>query len=83
MSPRQPYPRFERDVTPGSLVYRVHGGIGGVVARIDREYHGSRPIFRTKIEGESHGVFGALREAKGYIAHVVADRKLMEKGGIR
>ena len=86
MSPRQPYPRFQRCPSgqPGSMIYCVHGRAGGIVARIDREdYVGSRRIFRVRIEGEPHGRFDALRSAKSYIQCVVADRKLFEKGGLK
>lgn len=69
MSPRRPYPRFERCSSgqPGSLVYRVDGTFQGIVARIDREYHGSRPVFKVRLQGVPAGNYGDLRSAKALI----------------
>ena len=74
MSPRKPYPRWERCPSgqSGSLVYRVDGGARGIVARIDREMHGRLRVFNLKVGGTWVGQYGALRTAKAFGEGMVA-----------
>ena len=80
MSPRKPYPRWERDPgRPGCLVYRAHPGpINGVVGGIDRR-DGPPRSFVARVGGYGIGSFVSLRSAKAEVELRVHARLATEK----
>ena len=79
MTPRTPYPRFER-AEPGNLVYRLGPRPSDIMGYIERgTSDDGRRCFTVFLRGddhesESHGEFLSLTMAKRYVSHTLGGR---------